>query len=350
VANRLRGAPVRLGSVVLGSLLTVRRSFVMHAVMAAVATLMLTLLPAAVAAAASSSKAGCGAKAPEVLAQAAGLVATRIYAGELASSETHSDQREVEDYEPLLQAVASGERAAVETAVTSLVYSGTHIVRLRVSKGSTLLADVGGPYIIAPISGSLRLDGRTIGHYVLSVQDDLGYVKLETRFLGAPIVMRVGTKGVPVEGLLSPGPASVPEHGPVSYLHVSYQAFSFGARSFPGGPLRISLLMPLPAGITDESCAEVAGNELGLVAQRISRRFPLSPSDFASYIKLTETLTGGLLYIRSGSRQLAGSARPAPAALPTSGSIVYHGVRCQVDSFVAPSTLGTIRVYFLLAA
>lgn len=333
----------------LGSLLIVHRLFVMRGAMAALTTLALLLVPAASSAVANSSTTGCAARAPEVLAQAAGLVATRIYAGELASSETHSDQREVEDYEPLLQAVASGEGAAVETAVTSLVYSGTHIVRLRVTKGSTVLADVGGPYIIAPISGSLHLDGRTIGHYVLSVQDDLGYVKLETRFIGAPLLMRVGAKGVPVEGLLSPGPASIPEHGPVSYKRVSYQAFSFGARAFPVGQLRISLLMPLPAGIAKEACAEVTGNELGLIAQRISRRFPLSPSDFASYIKLTETLTGGLLYIRSGSHQVAGSARSVPAALPASGSIVYHGVSYQIDSFAAPSSLGPIHVYFLLA-
>jgi hypothetical protein len=300
-------------------------------------------------AAAATSQAQCGAAAPEALAQAAGQVATRIYAGELASSETSSDQREVEDYEPLLAAVASGEKAAVETAVTSLVYSGTHIVRLRVTRGSTLLADVGGPYIIAPISGTLRLEGHTVGHYVLSVQDDLGYVKLETRFIGAPLVLRVGSEDVPVEGLVSPGPPGIPEHGPVSYQHVSYQAFSFRARSFPGGPLRISLLTPLPAGITKETCAEVTANELGVVAQRISRRFPLSPSDFASYVKLTETLTGGLLYIRTESRLLAGSGRPVPSDLPSSGSIVSHGARYEVSSFQAPSSLGTVRIYFLHA-
>jgi hypothetical protein len=322
----------------------------MHGATAVVTALALALAAADTAAAATPATADCGAKAPEVLAQAAGRVATRIYAGEVASSETQSDQREVEDYEPLLQAVASGEKAAVETAVTSLVYSGTHIVRLRVTRGATLLADVGGPYIIAPISGTLRLGGRTIGHYVLSVQDDLGYVKLETRFIGAPLVMRVGSTSVPVEGLIAPGPDSIPAHGAVSYQRVSYQAFSFAARSFPGGPLRISLLMPLPAGITKETCAEVTGNELGLVAQRISRRFPLSPSDFASYIKLTETLTGGLLYIRSGAQQVAGSDRPAPAHLPDAGAIVRHGVSYRVASFEVPSSLGALRVYFLLAA
>jgi hypothetical protein len=300
----------------------------------------------------SAAKVSCGRAAPEVLARAAGLVATRIYAAELASSETHSDQHEVESYAPLLTAVLSGETAAVKAAVTSLVYSGTHIVRLRVTKGSTLLADVGGPYIIAPISGSLRLRGRTIGHYVLSVQDDLGYVKLETRFIGAPLVMRAGSHGIPVEGLVSPGPASIPEHGPVDYRHVSYQAFSFSARAFPDGPLRISLLLQLPASLTSETCAEVTREEMGLVAQRISRRFALSPGDFDAYIKLTQTLTGGLVYIRSpsGSRLLAGSTRSAPASLPPSGPLKYRGTSYEVASFEAPSSAGAVRVYVLIAA
>src|ERR1700677_4134742 len=66
--------------------------------------------------------AACGAQAPETLAQAAGLVATRIYAGELSSSEVQSDKREVEEYAPLLSALESGEHTAIEAAVKSLVY------------------------------------------------------------------------------------------------------------------------------------------------------------------------------------------------------------------------------------
>src|SRR3989440_9550471 len=184
----------------------------------------------------------CGAAGAEVLARSAGLVATRIYAGELAGSETRSDQRQVEGFTPLLNAVAGGNRAAIREAVVSLVYSHTHVVRLRVTHGSSVLADVGGPYILAPVGGALRMHGRTIGHYQLSVQDDVGYVKLATRFIGAPLLMRAGSHPVPVEGLLTPGPASIPAHGPVTYRHTLYEAFSFNARAFPSGPLRISLL------------------------------------------------------------------------------------------------------------
>lgn len=306
--------------------------------------------PATAAAAPGVRAAGaCGTAAAETLAQTAGAVAKRIYAGETASTETHADQRQVEGYEPLLSAVANGETAAVKAAVTHLVYSGTHIVRLRVTKGSTLLADVGGPYILAPVSGTLHLHGRAIGRYVLSVQDDLGYVKLETRYVGAPLIMRSGSQQIPVEGQLTPGPASIPAHGPVTYRHVIYQAFSFNAGAYPAGPLRISLLLPLPAGLSAKSCAEIKGQELGVVAQRVSRRFKLSPSDFSTYVGLVHVLTGGLAYVRQGSHQLAGSTRPGPARLPSTGTVRFHGTIYNVASFRAPSSVGSVTGYELTA-
>jgi hypothetical protein len=304
-------------------------------------------VPAAFAASASASaSARCGALGPETLATTAGMVARRIYQGELAGSETRSDQRQVESYRPLLNAVASGNRVAISSAVTSLVYAHTHIVRLRVTRGSRVLADVGGPYIIAPVRGTLRLHGRAIGRYVLSVQDDLGYVKLVTRFLGVPLVMRAGSQPVPVEGLV-PGPSRIPDHGPVSYRGRSYEAFSFAARSFPGGPLRVSLLVPLSGALVGMSCPQIRAMELGHAAQLISLRFKLSPSSFTTYIKLVRTLTDGLLYVRSGARELAGSTRPAPPRLPRSGALSYRGSNYLVTSFSAPSSVGAVRIYHL---
>jgi hypothetical protein len=291
----------------------------------------------------------CGAAAAEVLARAAGAVATRIYAGELSGSEAQSDRSQVEHFAPLLAAVASGERAAVEAAVNSLVFSHTHVVRLRITRGGAVLADIGGPYILAPVGGTLRFRGRPVGRYLLSVQDDLGYVKLATRFIGAPIVLRTGSHTVPVEGVLAPGPASIPDHGPVSYRNTVYEAFSFNAGAFPSGPLRISLLLPLPRSLAANTCAEIKNRELGRVAQRISRRFALAPGNFSAYIKVTRTLTGGLIYVRSGSRQLAGSTQPGPPRLPSEGSVTYRGASYEVSSFLASTSVGQVRIYQLVA-
>jgi hypothetical protein len=296
-----------------------------------------------------ATSSGCGKAAPEVLAQTIGWVAHRIYTGEVDSSETIKDRLQVETYLPLLHAIAKGDKAAVKTAVTSLVYAHTHIVRLRVLKGSKLLADVGGPYILAPLSGTLSLHGRVIGHYVMSVQDDVGYVKIETRFIGAPVVLRTGAKNVPIEGLVTPGPVKIPEHGPVTYKHVVYQAYSFEANRFPSGPLQISVLVPLPAGLASKPCSVIKNSELAVVAKRISGQLSLSPANFQTYVNLVRTDTNGLLYVRAGSRQLAGSTRPGPTKLPLRGTVHYHRGSYEVFSFQAPSGIGTVRIYALFA-
>jgi hypothetical protein len=317
---------------------------------AALAGAALALPSAGGAVAAPPSKVGCGRAAPETLAQSVGWVAKQIYYGEVSSSRTAADRHQVESYAPLLRALARDQQAATKAAVTKLVYSHTHIVRLRVIRGSKLLADVGGPYVLAPLGGTLRLHGRVVGRYLLSVQDDLGYVKIETHFIGAPLVLRAGVKAVPVEGLLVPGPAVIPEHGPVTYRHVIYQAYSFNASAFPSGPLRISVLVPLPAALAQESCTVIRNSELALVARRVFGRLALSHVSFSTGIQLVGTLTRGLFYVRAGSRQLAGSTGPGPARLPASGSVRYRGVSYEVFSFRDASSAGSVRIYALFAA
>lgn len=299
---------------------------------------------------AASAPAPCGARGAEVLATTAGTVAERIYAAEVRSSETESDKRQIEGYAPLLEAMQSGDREAIKTAVHHLVYSHTHIVRLRVSRGSELLYDEGGPYILAPISGRLRLHGREVGHFVFSVQDDLGYVKLVTRFIGAPLVLRTDSGQVPVEGLLSPGPETIPDHGPVSYRGASYEAYSFKADAYPSGRLRVSLLLPVDASLQAKPCARIKAEELGTVARRISARFKLSGSSFPPYLRLVQTMTHALVYIRSGSHTVAGSSRGAPAKLPDSGTVRFHGTSYEVSSFSSPAAGGSVRVYVLVAS
>ncbi len=292
----------------------------------------------------------CGAAGAEVLAKTAGEVAERIYASEVSSSETSSDKHQIESDGPLLSAVERDDRAALKMAVHTLVYSHTHIVRLRVSVGSTLLFDEGGPYILAPVAGTLRAHGKTIGHFVFSVQDDLGYVKLETRFIGAPLILRTESGQVPVPGQLSPGPPSIPDHGPVTYARRSYEAYSFNAGAYPSGRLRISLLLPVSASLATKTCKAIKTAELGLITQRISRRFTLSASAFAPFIKLTHTLTHALVYVRQGSRTVAGNPAPGPSKLPSSGTLRFHGIDYEVSSFSAPASGGSVRVYVLVGA
>jgi len=106
--------------------------------------------------------------------------------------------------------------------------------------------------------------------------------------------------------------------------------------------------VPVPPSLSARSCAAIKTAELGLIAQRISRRFALSPASFSPYIKLVRTLTNGLVYIRSGSHTLAGSTHPGPVRLPSSGALRYHGRNYEVSSFTARASVGQVRVYVLI--
>jgi hypothetical protein len=275
------------------------------------------------------------------------MVATRIYGNELASGEVSSDRRQVESFTPLLEAAAAGDPAAARAAVTTLVYSHTHIVRLRVTRAGAVLADVGGPYILAPVSGSLRRRGRTVGRYVFSVQDDSGYVKLVARFIGTPLVVRSGSRTLPVEGARYPAPANLPAHGHLGFRGGTYEVFTLDASAFPSGVLRISLLVGVAPALAREPCAEIHANELGDVARRVSRRFALAPSNLGLYIDATAPLTSGLIFIDTAGahpRELAASAHPTPRSLPARGTVAYRGRTYRVFSFTAPSSVGTLRI------
>jgi hypothetical protein len=295
----------------------------------------------------SAPAAACGAAAAQTVADAAGSVAKRIYGREVASPEVSRDRHQVESYGPLLSALAGGSGSAVSEAVNSLVFSHTHVVRLRVSRGGVVLADVGGPYILAPSGGDLHSQGRTVGHYLLSVQDDSGYAKLETRYIGVPLIIRQGSRRLPVEGTTSTGSASIPDRGPVSFHGASYHVFTFTAGAFPSGSIRISMLIPTAAR-SSASCTLLRVNELNRIAQLIWRRFQLVGAPVSGYVSTIGSNVGALSYVRAGSRQISGSTSPGPARLPLAGTVSYHGVPYRVASFAAHTGGVAVRVYQLV--
>jgi hypothetical protein len=187
---------------------------------------------------------------PGSLAQARvetlGHVGERVYQEELHGASVIQTQHRLEASTVFQHAVAAGNVAATRAAIVGFFEAHIHVVRVRVTVGRSkigqhLLVDVGGPYVLAPVHGTLRLHGRVVGRFTWAIQDDAGYLKLAHLFTGADVLMRTG--GRQVEGTLSPGPASVPDRGEVSYRGRGYQAYSFTAEAFPSGPLRISLLI-----------------------------------------------------------------------------------------------------------
>ena len=186
----------------------------------------------------------CGQRgATPAQAQAAtyGLVAERVYYAEHEGSKAELLLHYAEHSRPFREAVLAGNATATRAAIIGFFRSHLHIVRVRVIRGGKLLLDVGGPHVLAPIPGVIRnARGQVAAHFLMAIQDDLGFQILAHAFTGAQVAMREGARQV--MGSLSPGPTTIPSRGRVVYRGVPYQAYSFMAEAFPSGPLRISLL------------------------------------------------------------------------------------------------------------
>jgi hypothetical protein len=191
----------------------------------------------------------CGATGEDTQVNVLERIANRIYDAE-HGPRTLRQIRRVQRNQALLRAVAARDPSAVKKASEALLHH--HLVRLRVSAGGRLLYDLGGPFVLGPVHADLRLHGKTIGTFVLSIQDDEGYLRLTRRLVGLNVLMYMrGADGRPrlVKNSLGPGAgslASVPARGPYTFRGHRYRVFTVDAEAFPSGPLTIRVLVPSP--------------------------------------------------------------------------------------------------------
>jgi hypothetical protein len=188
----------------------------------------------------------CGASETDTQVATLMQIAKLIYEGE-SGPRTLVQVRRVQRYAPLISAVSAHDPVATRTAVAALLHH--HIVRLRVSAGGSLLSDLGGPFVLAPVHADLRSHGRKIGSFVLSIQDDEGYLRLTQRLAGLDVLMFMqepGGKPRLVKNSLGPSPGPVPASGSYSYRGHDFRVFTVDADAFPSGRLTIRVLVPIP--------------------------------------------------------------------------------------------------------
>ena len=307
--------------------------------------------PGVLEAAPAAALAGaCGSATQATVTSDYRALAWTIYAGELAGPEVRQDTDHVLASRALASGLADGDSAAVLAATQKLVYhSRWHIVRLRVlSRSGSVVADVGGPYVLAPVVGGISYRGRTVGSFVMSVQDDAGYTKLVARYSGLPIEIYAG--GQPVEGEDFP-PGSVPSRVPangstLSVAGVQYVAATYAVRDFPSGHDRALLAVPLAsAALEASSCVKVNAAVYTSIAVHVARRVPL-PDDVGVFIGVDRGFDPSkLVFVLSTSGLLASSdGAAAPPGLPLVGTVTYLGRRWLVESFVPVPGL---RIYLL---
>jgi hypothetical protein len=218
----------------------------------------------------------CGAATDRTYLAATVAVARQISAGESGGSEVTRALQTIEADRVLASAVADDDLPVLRSEVLALVFDHEHIVRLRVLRDGVVLDDFGGPFVTAPVSGSLTLDGRVVGTFVMSIQDDAGYQKLVQRLDGADTVLSY--QGATVLANIAPGENTLPPRGTVVLDGISYLVASFSVPRFPSGSLNVSLLLLPPApGLAGQSCPQVAADVLAGVAQRVYGEAMTSP-------------------------------------------------------------------------
>lgn len=288
----------------------------------------------------------CGAAAPATVAAVDTSVATNIYRAELGGSETQVDLHHVTSAPDLVAAVMSGDPHAAWRAAVRIVYHHFwHIVRLRViSASGAVLADIGGPYVIAPVSGSLTSAGKVVGSFVMSVQDDLGYTILERHAIGDPIAIYLGGRRVVQSGGVFP--RSVPGSPTITLAGVRYGASTLTLSAFPSGTLTAVLAVRAPsATLSAQPCSALTVAETGRIAERIGARFHPLAANYPGFVETVHSDTGALVIVRIGVRAIAGSEGPGPVVLPPSGTVSYLGRNWSVFSF-APTP--PARIYLLV--
>jgi hypothetical protein len=290
----------------------------------------------ATALAAKSGDNGCGGATARVVDGIDDGIAHEIYAEELMSTEVSADLYRVTSSTALASAVAGGNTATVRAATHAIVYTPVwHIVRLRVlSSSGQLLADVGGPYVLAPVTGQITYQGKVVGSFVMSVQDDLGYKKLVNHIAGVPIEEYL--HGEPLIGTFEHPPSSPPPNGPLTFQGLHYEVDSYTVDAFPTGGLHIVVLVPAPsAGLSAMTCPQVRLATQAAIVDRVATGLMLSGHDIYANQRLFVSQAYDYVHVpvfmfkgtheAFGTNRLPGLSEPAPRNLPKSGEVRYDG-------------------------
>ncbi|HET6507473.1 MAG TPA: hypothetical protein VFG42_11860 [Baekduia sp.] len=171
----------------------------------------------------------CGATAAATRMAVVAAVGRRVLYGESDGSEAHRVLHHVATDRGFEAAVAHRDPVALRAAIVRFFRTPwMHVVRIRATDAQGhLIGDVGGPYVLSPISGPVvDAHGRQVGTVTLSVQDDSGYVKLLDRFTGAEVQLVRDGQTIPQSNLLPVDPSA---------------RTTLTATAFPSGPLQVVL-------------------------------------------------------------------------------------------------------------
>jgi hypothetical protein len=228
----------------------------------------------------SAALAGCGstsgqasAEGPEKSCPASvldtlGRVLARVYHEGIFSERTASAQHMIAASLPLRKAVEEANPTATRAAADALIATG-HMTNLRIVRGASTLADLGGP-ALTPLRGTISgAHGQPLASYLTSVWSQAGFLAEGNGIGEGLVVLRKGEASIGGTRALPAGPLG--REGSVMLDGVPWQYRSFAGESYPSGAIRIYLLKP--TSTTTSLCGakgqDTVINTLSRVASRI---------------------------------------------------------------------------------
>jgi hypothetical protein len=199
--------------------------------------------------------AGCGAAPAAPVRTATTLPATALdqlvtlgkaqYTREVSGGKVQSLLRQVARDPALLRALATSDSAARAYVAQQFpnVWYHWHISRLRITRGSTIIAERGVPFVVNGPQMTLRApNGSTLGTLQISLQDEIGFVRLMHRNYPVDVVVRGASAADVRSSLPAATHAALPNSGTVTLAGRGYAVRSFTETAWNGEPVTVWFL------------------------------------------------------------------------------------------------------------
>jgi hypothetical protein len=146
----------------------------------------------------------------------------------------------------LLAAVRSGSNARIRSYVDSRfrpVWYHWHVSRLRITRANTTVTETGVPFVVDGPTTTLRdTRGHAIAQLQISIQDVIGYVRLNERHGNVNTVVRGRGPADVRTSLEAALKVKLPSSGTVTIAGHRYDVGSFHETGWRGQPLEIWIL------------------------------------------------------------------------------------------------------------
>lgn len=146
----------------------------------------------------------------------------------------------------LLRLLRSGNvnatRAYVQREFAAVWYH-RHVSRMRIMRGSRVVVEAGVPFVVAPVQMTLRgPGGQDLGTLQVSIQDEIGFVRLIHRHHPVDVVVR-GQRGQVETSLPAAARVRLPANGAVTIAGQRFHVRSFREMAWNHEPVTVSILM-----------------------------------------------------------------------------------------------------------